>query len=124
LAALAVYAFYLFFPGISPRALSNASGMAPAALLLRRLLMPPLLYLGGVAFVPHLRKPSDLPSRQGIPRRLVYFPVVFVLKSPLGFLALLALAAPRRLATSGASNWQSQPFHWNSRRTGVLCGSP
>src|SRR6266851_6910977 len=47
-AALAVYAFYFVFSWHQPTDALERLGHGPAALLLRRLLMPPLLYLGGV----------------------------------------------------------------------------
>src|SRR5260370_36853905 len=50
-AALAVYAFYFVFSWNHPTSALERLGHGPGALLLRRLLMPPLLYLGGVAFV-------------------------------------------------------------------------
>ncbi len=93
-AALAVYAFYFVFSWNQPTSALERLGHGPAALLLRRLLMPPLLYLGGVAFVLIGGSRATFLLGHGYSHGVwFYFPVVFVLKSPLGFLALLALAA-------------------------------
>src|SRR5258708_12792645 len=55
--------------------------------------MPPLLYLGGVAFVLIGGSRATFLLGHGYSHGVwFYFPVVFILKSPLGFLALLVLA--------------------------------
>ena len=91
-AALAVYVFYFVFSWHQPTDPLERLGHGPAALFLRRLLMPPLLYLGGVFFVLITgSRPAFLLGHAYSHGVWFYFPVVFVLKSPLGFLALLAL---------------------------------
>ncbi len=88
-AALFVYVFYWCSPGISPRTRSIVSAQV------RRLsssaaLMPPLLYLRGVFWVLITSKRPTFLLGRGYPHGVwFYFPVVFVLKSPLAFLGLL-----------------------------------
>jgi len=120
-AALAVYAFYFVFSWHQPTSALERLGHGPAGLLLRRLLMPPLLYLGGVFFVlVGGSRPTFLLGHAYSHGVWFYFPVVFVLKSPLGFLALLALAVlvalgRKRLAPAaqptispeGAAHWRA-----------------
>ena len=60
---------------------------------LRRLLMPPWLYLLGIFIVLIMGSRHCFILGQSYPHGVwFYFPVLFVLKSPLGFLGLLALA--------------------------------
>ncbi len=90
--ALTVYAFYFVFSWNQPTDVLGRLGHGPGALLLRRLLMPPLLYLGGAAFVlVGGSRPTFLLGHAYAHGVWFYFPVVFVLKSPFGFLALLVL---------------------------------
>jgi len=92
-AGLAVYAFYFVFSWHQPTGALERLGHGPGALLLRRILMPPLLYLSGVFFVLiGGSRPTFLLGHAYSHGIWFYFPVVFVLKSALGFLALLALA--------------------------------
>jgi 4-amino-4-deoxy-L-arabinose transferase-like glycosyltransferase len=92
-AALAVYAFYFVFSWHQPTNALDRIGAGPAALLLRRMLMPPLLYLGGVFFVLLTASRPTFILGHSYPHGVwFYFPVVFALKSPLGFLGLLVLA--------------------------------
>jgi hypothetical protein len=92
-AALFVYAFYLVFSWNQPTSALYRIGTGPAALFLRRILMPPLLYLRGVFWVLITSKrPTFLLGRGYAHGVWFYFPVVFVLKSPLAFLGLLILS--------------------------------
>lgn len=106
-AALIVYLFYLVFSWHQPSNALYRLGIGPLALFFRRLLLPPVLYLRGV-FVVLLtgRKPTFILG-QSYPHGVwFYFPVVFALKSPLGFLLLLPvslLIALRRQWRSRAS---------------------
>ena len=69
-------------------------GTGTAALLLRRLLLPPLLYLGGVIWVVLTGSRGTFLLGHAYPHAVwFYFPVVAALKSSLGFLGLLLLAA-------------------------------
>lgn len=93
-AALAVYAFYFVFAWHQSTSALERCGTGPAALLLRRLLMPPLLYLGGVLWVVLSGRRGTFVFGHAYPHAVwFYFPVVFALKSSLGFLGLLLLAA-------------------------------
>jgi hypothetical protein len=93
-AAVAVYAFYFVFSWHQSTSVLERLGTGPAALFVRRLLMPPLLYLGGVLWVVLTgRRGTFLLGHAYSHGVWFYFPVVFALKSSLGFLALLLLAA-------------------------------
>jgi hypothetical protein len=120
-AALAVYAFYFVFSWHQPTSALERLGHGPAALLLRRLLMPPLLYLGGVFFVLiGGSRPTFLLGHAYSHGVWFYFPVVFVLKSPLGFLALLALAVLVALGSKRRVQWMQPAVpsevaaHWRA----------
>ena len=64
-----------------------------AALLLRRMLMPPWIYLRGLAIFTFIGKPAAFILGHSYPHGVwFYFPVLFLLKSPLAFLLLLVLA--------------------------------
>lgn len=92
-AALIVYLFYLVFSWHQPSNALYRLGTGSLALFFRRLLLPPVLYLRGV-FVVLLtgRRPTFILG-QSYPHGVwFYFPVVFALKSPLGFLLLLPLS--------------------------------
>src|SRR5713226_3854595 len=91
--ALSVYTFYFVFSWNQPTSALERLGHGPAALLLRRLLMPPILYLGGVVFVLIGGSRATFLLGHAYSHGVwFYFPIVFLLKSPLGFLGLLALA--------------------------------
>jgi 4-amino-4-deoxy-L-arabinose transferase-like glycosyltransferase len=93
-AALAVYASYFVFSWHQSTSALERFGTGPAALLLRRLLMPPLLYLGGALWVVLTGRRGTFVLGHAYPHAVwFYFPVVFALKSSLGFLGLLLLAA-------------------------------
>ncbi|HEX2662084.1 MAG TPA: glycosyltransferase family 39 protein [Candidatus Acidoferrum sp.] len=118
-AALIVYLFYLVFSWHQPSDALYRLGTGPLALFFRRLLLPPVLYLRGV-FVVLLtgRKPTFILG-QSYPHSVwFYFPVVFALKSPLGFLLLLPLslliALRRRWRRSGSLSAIPPQFamHW------------
>lgn len=103
-AALLVYLFYLGLSWHQPTdALYGLRG-GSLALFLRRALLPPELYLRGVSWVLLTGKRPTFILGQSYPHGVwFYFPVVFALKSPLGFLALLPVsllvAAVRKLRT-------------------------
>ena len=93
-AALAVYLFYFIFSLNQTTDVLYRLGHGSAAIPIRRLLMPPWLYLRGVLMVLITASRPTFILGHGYPHGVwFYFPVVFVLKSPLSFLALLALAA-------------------------------
>ena len=102
-AALIVYVFYFVFSWCQPTAALYRIGVGPAALVIRRMLMPPLLYLRGVFWVLITSKRPTFLLGQGYPHGVwFYFPVVFALKSPLAFLGLLILS----LATALGYRWR------------------
>jgi 4-amino-4-deoxy-L-arabinose transferase-like glycosyltransferase len=98
-AALAVYLFYFIFSLNQTTDVLYRLGHGSAAIPLRRLLMPPWLYLRGVLMVLITGSRPTFILGHGYPHGVwFYFPVLFVLKSPLSFLGLLVLAAALALA--------------------------
>jgi hypothetical protein len=89
-AALLVYISYLVFSWHQPTTALYWLGTGPAALFFRRLLLPPVLYLRGVFFVLlTARRPTFILGHSYSHGVWFYYPVVFALKSPLGFLILV-----------------------------------
>jgi 4-amino-4-deoxy-L-arabinose transferase-like glycosyltransferase len=118
-AAFAVYAFYFVFSWHQPTSALERIGVGPAALTLRRLLLPPLLYLRGVFWVLITgRRPTFVLGHAYSHGVWFYFPVVFALKSPLGFLGLLILSLAVAIGWkyrggTRAATIPSQPLpHW------------
>lgn len=93
-AALFVYLVYFVFSSGQPTDSFNIIPHFPASLLLRRLLMPIWLYLGGVLLfaVSAGSRPTYILGHAYSHGVWFYFPTLFVLKSPLAFLLLLVLA--------------------------------
>jgi 4-amino-4-deoxy-L-arabinose transferase-like glycosyltransferase len=92
-AALAVYAVYFVLSWNEPTDSLGFLGHNMAALLLRRLLMPPWVYLRGLAIFALSGKPPAYILGHSYPHGVwFYFPVLFLLKSSLAFLLLLLLA--------------------------------
>jgi len=92
-AALAVYAVYLVFSWNEPTDSLGFLGHNWAALLLRRLLMPPWVYLRGLVLFAFTAHPPAYILGNWYPHGIwFYFPILFLLKSPLAFLILLVLA--------------------------------
>jgi hypothetical protein len=103
-ASLMVYAFYFVLSWHQPTIALERIGTGPVALLLRRLLFPPLLYLRGVLWVLVTgRRPTFILGHLYPHGVWFYFPVVFALKSSLGFLGLLILS----LAAAVSCKWRS-----------------
>jgi 4-amino-4-deoxy-L-arabinose transferase-like glycosyltransferase len=93
LAALVVYAVYFVLSWNEPTDSLGFLGHNMAALLPRRLLMPPWIYLRGLAIFTFIGKPAAFILGHSYPHGVwFYFPVLFLLKSPLAFLLLLILA--------------------------------
>jgi 4-amino-4-deoxy-L-arabinose transferase-like glycosyltransferase len=91
-AALIVYLFYFIFSLNQTTEVLYRLGHGSAAIPLRRLLMPPWLYLRGVLMVLITASRPTFILGHSYPHGVwFYFPVLFVLKSTLGFLGLLAL---------------------------------
>jgi 4-amino-4-deoxy-L-arabinose transferase-like glycosyltransferase len=93
-AALFVYVFYLVFSWGQPTDTFSMIPHFPSSLLLRRLLMPVLLYLGGLFLfaVSAGSRATYILGHSYSHGVWFYFPTLFVLKSPLAFLLLLLLA--------------------------------
>jgi hypothetical protein len=92
-AGLLVYLFYFVFSWNQPTGALYRLGSGPVPLIVRRLLFPPVLYLRGVAWVlMTATRPTFLLGHWYPHGVWFYFPVVFALKSPLGFLGLLLLS--------------------------------
>jgi 4-amino-4-deoxy-L-arabinose transferase-like glycosyltransferase len=92
-AALVVYAVYFVLSWNESSDSLSFLGHNAAALLLRRVLMPPWIYLRGLALFAITGKPPAFILGHSYPHGVwFYFPVLFLLKSPLAFLLLLLLA--------------------------------
>jgi hypothetical protein len=94
-AALFVYVVYFVLSWNQSTGGFNVIPSFPASHLLRRLLMPPWLYLQGlVGFAVSAGSRPTYILGHSYPHGVwFYFPVIFVLKSQLAFLALLLLSA-------------------------------
>jgi len=120
LAALAVYAVYFVLSWNEPTDSLGFLGTNMAALLLRRLLMPPWIYLRGLALFAISGKPPAFILGHSYPHGVwFFFPILFMLKSSLAFLLLLLLALvvslvakfrPVRLAMIP----QGMELHWRA----------
>jgi len=92
-AALVVYAVYFVLSWNEPANSLGIPGTSVAAQLLRRALMPPWIYLRGLAIFALTGKPPAYILGHTYPHGVwFFFPVLFLLKSPLAFLLLLVLA--------------------------------
>jgi 4-amino-4-deoxy-L-arabinose transferase-like glycosyltransferase len=92
-AALVVYAVYFVLSWNEPTDSLSFLGTNMASLLLRRVLMPPWIYLRGLAIFAFTPKPPSFILGHSYPHGVwFYFPVLFLLKSSLAFLLLLVLA--------------------------------
>jgi 4-amino-4-deoxy-L-arabinose transferase-like glycosyltransferase len=119
-AALVVYAVYFVLSWNEPTDSLSFLGHNGAALLLRRMLMPPWIYLRGLALFAITGKPPAFILGHSYPHGVwFYFPVLFLLKSPLAFLLLLLLALMvslvaklRRVQPAVVS--KGQELHWRA----------
>jgi 4-amino-4-deoxy-L-arabinose transferase-like glycosyltransferase len=92
-AALVVYAVYFVLSWNEPTDSLGFLGQNMAALFLRRVLMAPSVYLRGLALFAISGKPPAVLLGHTYPHGVwFFFPVLFLLKSPLAFLLLLLLA--------------------------------
>jgi hypothetical protein len=121
-AALFVYIFYFVFSWNQPTDSFNVIPHFPASPLLRRLLMPLWLYLQGLilfAFSAGSR-PTYILGQAYSHGVWFYFPVLFLLKSPLAFLLLLLLAVVIAIFLKRRSGGQSSALpggmelHWRA----------
>jgi 4-amino-4-deoxy-L-arabinose transferase-like glycosyltransferase len=93
LAALVVSAAYFVLSWNEPTDSLGILGHNIAALFLRRALMPPWIYLRGLALFAFTGKPHAYILGHSYPHGVwFFFPLLFLLKSPLAFLLLLVLA--------------------------------
>ena len=125
-AALFVYVFYFVFSSGQPTDSFNIIPHFPASALLRRILMPVWLYLGGFLFflLSATSRPTYILGHAYAHGVWFYFPALFVLKSPLAFLLLLVLAIAtaillKRRSKPGALEKPSalpsgMAFHWRA----------
>ena len=119
-ATAAAYLFYLIFSWNQPSDSLHIFGESWPAMILRRLLMPPWLYLRGVGiFAISSARPTFLLGHNYPHGKWFYFPVVFVLKSTLAFLLMLVFAIP--LAWFGKHRLKpaslipaDKAFHWRA----------
>jgi len=122
LAALVVYAVYFVLSWNEPTDSLSALGTSMPALLLRRLLMPPWIYLRGLAVFTFTGKPSAFLLGHSYPHGVwFFFPVLFLLKSPLAFLLLLVLALVVALFAGISAKFRpvrlaviSEGLHWRA----------
>jgi hypothetical protein len=119
-----VYIVYFVFSWNQPDDALNRIGHGSWAWLVRRPLMPLWLYLRGILMMLVMgSRPTFLLGRtysHGVP---YYFPVVFALKSTLGFLALLAAAAVAGILNRkrrGRAIPEEVRSHWRALITGFF----
>jgi hypothetical protein len=106
-AALVVYAVYFLLSWNQPLDIPGLAGHGPLAALLGRLLMPPWLLLRGLGWVALTGNRPTFILGHTYPHGIwFYFPVLFVVKCPPGFLGLLT--AVLAIALIGKrSRWSS-----------------
>jgi 4-amino-4-deoxy-L-arabinose transferase-like glycosyltransferase len=125
-AALSVYVFYFVFSWNQPTDSMQFLGNGAASLLLRRLLMPPVLYFRGLLLFAVSSSRATFILGHNYPRGVwFYFPVLFVLKSTLAFLLSLLLslfiALVARLKQKSVSPIPTEmQFHWRAVWTFLL----
>ena len=120
-AAVLIYVFYLIFSWNQPTGAESQQQNFVAAFFARAF-MPPRIYWRGIsAFLASARRPTFVLGRFYPKGIWFYFPMLFVLKSPVGFLCLLLLTvavfsmkgmwpvAPRTNAISSgaATHWRA-----------------
>jgi len=120
-AAIAVYLFYFIFSIRQSTEVLKLVGHGSAWIPLRRLLMPPWLYIRGVLMVlVSSSRPTFVLGHIYPHGEWFYFPIVFVLKSAIGFLVLLLLALvlaagrKRLMEPKELSIREGQEFHWRA----------
>jgi hypothetical protein len=120
-AAGLVYLVYLVLSWNQPTDSFSIIPHAPASPLVRRLLMPPWIYLQGlVMFAFTASRPTYVLGHAYAHGVWFYFPVLFSLKSPLPFIGLLLLAlaiaivAKLRLHPPVAAVPPGMELHWRA----------
>jgi dolichyl-phosphate-mannose-protein mannosyltransferase len=121
LAGAVVYVVYLVLSWNQPTDSFNVMKHFPASVALRRMLMPPWEYLRGLAgFALTASRPTYILGHSYPHGVWFYFPVVFLLKSPLAFIALLLLAlamfalGKARLKSEFACVPDGMELHWRA----------
>ncbi len=117
LAALVVYAVYFIMSWNQPTTSLARLGSSLPAMALRRLLMPAAIYLGGAVLVLFSFSRATFLLGHAYPHGVWFFyPVVFALKSQLGFLGLLALAVAlaARARRQGSTVPAELQMHWRT----------
>ena len=129
-ATLLVYAVEFAFSWNQSTILLKSIGDGWAALALRRLLLPVMIYLGGVVFfASSATRPAYLLGHAYSRGVWFYFPVAVLLKSTLAFLAALALgltvALAARFGRARATALRpGMDFHWRSLWLGMAIVAP
>jgi hypothetical protein len=120
LAGLLVYVVYLLLSWNQPTDSFSIIPHFPASFLLRRLLMPVWLFLRGLlTFAVTASRPTFILGRAYPHGVWFYFPILFFLKSPLAFIALLLLAltvaaAAKLRLVQPATVPQEMELHWRA----------
>jgi Dolichyl-phosphate-mannose-protein mannosyltransferase len=120
LAAFTVYVVYFILSWNQPTGALDFLGYNSASLALRRLLMPPFLYLFGLfIFVVTSTRPTFLLGHFYTHGQWFFFPILFFLKSTLAFLLMLVLAIPvgliaRRKLPGASVIPADKRFHWRA----------
>lgn len=126
LAALIVYAVYFLLSWNQPTSGLASLGSGPVSLVLRRLLMPPYLYGVGLAAFAFLASRATYILGHAYAHGVwFYFPVLFVLKSTLAFLAtvILALATgtiARHRVSKTSVLAKGSELHWRALWVGLV----
>jgi len=120
IAALTTYVVYFILSWGQPTDSLEFLGRGSAALLLRRLLMPPWLYFRGLFFFAVTSsRPTFLLGHSYSHGMWFYFPIMFLLKSTLAFLLMLLLAVPVALVARRKQGKTplipaNMQFHWRA----------
>jgi hypothetical protein len=120
LAAFVVYAVYLVLSWNEPTDSFSSIPHFPASPGLRRLLMPIWVFLRGLLTFAVTSSRATFILGHAYPHgEWFYFPILFVLKSPLAFLALLLLALAvavvvKRRIVQPATIPQEMELHWRA----------
>jgi hypothetical protein len=118
LAAIVVYGFYFLFSLNQSTDALYLIGHSAAWVPVRRLLMPPWLYLRGLLLFAFISRRSTFILGHAYPHGVwFYFPVLLALKSTIGFLGLLALLLAMALEQKGhprrlSSIPQAEALRW------------
>ena len=120
-AALVVYLVYLVLSWNQPTDSFSIIPHGPASPVVRRLLMPPWIYLQGLVMFAFTASRATYVLGHAYAHGVwFYFPVLFLLKSPLPFIGLLLLAlgvavvAKLRLSPQSSAITPGMELHWRA----------